>query len=158
MTEPADQAVNIEQLAAQAVDAVRTLNRATHPDQGALRDLGEAVDLIGALSCLTGQLPQLLRQLDQWLAAELRAGRLRVDARSTAHGPDATAGLVAASLARAGRSCQQAGRSLDVSRQQLAQLASAPEGAEAAVPSEVAAVRSWVTQLWVEDWGWPEEA
>ena len=64
--------------AATAAEAVCTLIHLTH-DRGALGGPAELDRLVAELAVMTGQLPQLLRQLRDWLNTEQRAGQPRPD-------------------------------------------------------------------------------
>jgi hypothetical protein len=114
----------LAQLGEQAADAVRTLNHLTRPGVGAVLQPAQVSDLVAALAGVAGGLPQLLGQLDRWLVAQQRAGRLRVDAWEDSP-PDPAATVAAATdcLARASRCAHDTGRALDAAHQHLALLA-----------------------------------
>lgn len=83
-------------VAAAAAEAVRVLNHATmnNRDQ-ALAYPADAESVIRSVAAVAQRLPQLLEQLQGWLAGELHAGRLQA-----AYGPHA--GDPAAAVAVAG--------------------------------------------------------
>jgi hypothetical protein len=116
--------LTVAQLAEQAAQAVRALNHLTRPGVGVLLQPAQVAELVAVLAGAAGGLPQLLGQLDRWLVAQARAGRLRVDACEDS--PPDPAGTVAAAtdaLARASRCAHDAGRALDAAHQHLALLA-----------------------------------
>lgn len=116
-------AVSLAEVAEQAAQAVRTLNHLTRPAAGALSEPGQACDLVAALACTAGRLPQLLEQLSRWLRGEAAAGRLRVDAWSSSPDPAAAVAEASAGLDQASRCVHRAGHALDAAHQALAQLA-----------------------------------
>jgi hypothetical protein len=126
---PPDGELTVEQLAEQAAQAVRTLNHLTRPGVGALTDPAQVCDVIAALACTVGRLPQLLGQLSGWLVSQQRAGRLRVDVCSPVCDPAAAVADAAAALAQASQCAHQAGRALDAAHQTLAHLAAVTAGA-----------------------------
>ena len=113
----------VGRLAEQAAEAVRTLNHLTRPGVGALAEPAEVCELVAALACTTGRLPQLLGQLSGWLVSQQRAGRLRVDTWSPQPNPAAAVAAAAGCLTQAAHSTQRAGHALDAAHQHLAHLA-----------------------------------
>lgn len=61
-----------------AAEAIRALNHATLPGAGTLTAPSDVYDVVGALATLTGRLPQVLSQLQTFLAREHAAGRVRI--------------------------------------------------------------------------------
>jgi hypothetical protein len=61
-----------------AAEAIRALNYATLPAAGTLTGPADVYDVVGALATLTGRLPQVLSQLQAFLAGEHAAGRVRI--------------------------------------------------------------------------------
>ncbi len=61
-----------------AAEAIRALNYATLPAAGTLTGPADVYDVVGALATLTGRLPQILSQLQSFLAGEHAAGRVRI--------------------------------------------------------------------------------
>lgn len=116
------QRLTVGQLAEQAAQAVRTLNHLTRPHTGALAHPADVGDLVATLSCLTGRLPQLLHQLNQWLVSQQQAGHLRVDTSSPLPGPAAAVHAVTGQLTQAALNTQQASDALDAAHQHLARL------------------------------------
>ena len=105
--------------AATAAEAVRTLIHLTH-DRGALGGPAELDRLVAELAVMTGQLPQLLRQLRDWLDAEQHAGRPRPDNTTD---PAQIVDRATNKLAQAGRVADDLGSALDDAHQLLAHLA-----------------------------------
>ena len=120
-------------LAAATAQAVRELNHRTpHPD--ALTGPAQLDRIVAELAAMTAGLPQLLRQLGGWLAAEQQAGRIRTDNHLD---PSRTVDQAAADLADAGQAARQLGQLLDAARQHTAHL-----GARTAGDGAVAGGRS----------------
>jgi hypothetical protein len=61
-----------------AAEAIRALNYATLPAAGTLTGPADVYDVVGALGSLTGRLPQVLSQLQSFLAGEHAAARVRI--------------------------------------------------------------------------------
>lgn len=112
----------VGQLVEQAVQAVHALNHLTRPNIGSLAHPADAGDLVAALSSLTGGLPQLLYQLNQWLIGQQQADRLRVDTGSAPPDPATTVHAVAGQLIQAALNAEQASNALDAAHQHLARL------------------------------------
>jgi hypothetical protein len=120
-------------LAAAAAQAVRELNHRTlHQD--ALTGPAQLDRTVAELAVMVAGLPQLLRQLGGWLAAEQRADRIRSDNHLD---PGRTVDQAAADLADAGHTARQLGQLLDAAHQHTAHL-----GARTAGDGAVAAGRS----------------
>jgi hypothetical protein len=115
----------VGQLGEQTAEAVRALNHLTRSGTGGLRDPAEVYEVVAALACTAGRLPQLLGQLSQWLFSEQRAGRLRVDDGAPSPDPAVAVAAVIGDLAQASRCAHDAGRALDAAHQHLAHLAAA---------------------------------
>lgn len=111
------------QLAEQAAQAIRAGNHLTRPDVSPMSGPAETADLVAALAETTARLPQLLGQLAFRLAAEGHAGRLRLDALSTASDPATAVATATSALARTAAYAAHAGRDLDAAHQVLAHLA-----------------------------------
>lgn len=77
-------------LADVAAEAVRTLNYATRGDDGLIYP-GDAYELLGALGQLAGRLPQLYRQLADWLTDAHDRGNLAEPADGPNQGSTALA-------------------------------------------------------------------
>ena len=105
--------------AATAAEAVRSLNHLTL-GRGALGEPAELDRLVAELAIMAGRLPQLLRQLRDWLDTEQHAGRLRTDNTTD---PARIVDRAAAELTGAGHAAHDLGRALDDARQLLAHLA-----------------------------------
>jgi hypothetical protein len=74
------------EVARMAAEAIHYLNLATRDLSGdALREPAAVDRVLAELDSLAERLPQLLGQLGAWLAAECRAGRLRVAYGTWAH-------------------------------------------------------------------------
>ena len=105
--------------AATAAEAVRGLIHLTR-GQRALGEPAELDRLVTELAIMAGGLPQLLRQLRDWLDTEQHAGRLRSDDTTD------SARIVdraATRLDEAGHAAHNLGRALDDAHQHLAHLA-----------------------------------
>ncbi len=64
-------------------ECVRVLNYATRPPASeALEYPGDVYQLLGSLYTATERMPQLFRQLDEWLGRQEQAGRVGVDGGS----------------------------------------------------------------------------
>ncbi len=117
--------------AALAAEAIRRLNHATlgvHATE-ALQEPADADAVLVELDSLTERLPQLLAQLGAWLAAECRAGRLRVAYGAWAHSPSTEALAVSAIrqyLTEAAARTEALREVLHDARQITAALAAAP--------------------------------
>lgn len=121
---------NTRKAANQAAEAIRFLNHATFPGRtAALRYPGDVDAVLVALDALGERLPQLLDQLGAWMAAETKAGRIRVAAPG-AHTPSTEAVAVAALCMHLGEAAgvvEVFRRALHDGRQITATLAAAPE-------------------------------
>ena len=105
-------------LAATTAEAVRQLNHLTIVPR-ALAEPAELDRIVAELATMACRLPQLLRQLSNWLDAEQRAGRLRSDNSTD---PARIVARAAAQLAAAGHAAHDLSRTLDAARQHLAHL------------------------------------
>lgn len=74
MTRPGSPAA----LADQAAEAIRTLNHATMPWAGELTEPADVYAVLGSLATLAARLPQVLSQLQVFLAREQAAGRVQI--------------------------------------------------------------------------------
>lgn len=122
---PFAEELTVGQLGEQTAEAVRALNHLTRPGAGGVRDPAEVCEIVAALACTAGRLPQLLGQLNAWLAGQQRAGRLRVDDGAPSPDPAVAVAAVIGDLAQASRCAHDAGLALDAAHQHLAHLAAA---------------------------------
>lgn len=109
-------------VAAAAAEAVRELN---HRTQGptTLTGPAELNRLVAELAVMTARLPQLLRQLGDWLQTEHDAGRVRSDNHID---PGRLVDHAAADLADAGHCARGLGRALDAAHQHTTHLGARP--------------------------------
>ena len=105
-------------LAAAAAQALRELNyRTLH--SAALTGPAQLDRIVADLAVMVAGLPQLLRQLGQWLAAEQHAGRIRSDNHLD---PGRIVDQAVADLADGGHTARQLGQLLDAAHQHTAHL------------------------------------
>lgn len=116
MTSPRDPST--VDLAATTAEAVRQLNHLTIVPR-ALDEPAELDRIVAELATMACRLPQLLRQLSNWLDAEQHAGRLRSDNSTD---PARIVARAATQLAAAGRAAHDLSRTLDHAHQHLAHL------------------------------------
>jgi hypothetical protein len=86
------------QLADEAAEGIRALNHATLPAAGGLVFPADAYAVTGSLAVLAARLPQVLSQIEVFLADELAAGRIVIVAGEHAGDPTAAITLAAAWL------------------------------------------------------------
>jgi len=123
---------NTRKAAALAAEAVRFLNHATlFPTAPALEYPSDVDALLADLETLQQRLPQLLGQLGEWMAAECKAGRVRVSCGTYAHSPS-TEGIAVSALRQylteAAARADGAREALHDARQITAALAGVPGG------------------------------
>ena len=105
-------------LAAAAAQAVRELNHRTQK-RSALTGPAQLDRIVTELADLAAGLPQLLGQLDDWLATELHAGRIRSDNHAD---PGRIVDQATADLADAGPAARQLGQILQAAHRHTAHL------------------------------------
>lgn len=105
-------------LAAAAAQAVRQLNHRTL-HSAALTGPAQLDRIVAELAVMVAGLPQLLRQLGHWLAAEQHAGRIRSDNHLD---PSRIVDQAVADLADGGHTARQLGQLLDAAHQHTAHL------------------------------------
>ena len=115
-----------------AAEAVRALIHLTH-GQRALSEPAELDRLVAELAEMAGRLPQLLRQLHDWLDVEQQAGRVRSDNNTD---PAQIVDRAADKLPQAGRAAHDLGQALDDTHQLLAHLATEPDRTHKPGPSD----------------------
>jgi len=106
-----------------AAEAVSALIHLTH-GQRALEEPAELDRLVAELAIMAGRLPQLIRQLRDWLHVEQHAGRLRSDNNTD---PAQIVDRANDKLAQAGHAAHDLGSALDNAHQLLAHLATEPD-------------------------------
>ena len=114
-------------LARTAAGAVRSLNHATLGGQG-LAQPADVYELIGELALAAAGLPQLLAQVDRWLASALAAGRLGCDDGTDPAGAVSGAWLF---ISDARNTAAALARNLGCAQQQLAAVNGGPSAEEA---------------------------
>ncbi len=86
---------NVRGAAHTAAEAIRYMNHATiFAGSGGLKYPSDVDAVLVSLESLGERLPQLVKQLGDWLIAECRAGRVRVTSAPPAHSPSIEARAV----------------------------------------------------------------
>lgn len=113
----------LAQVAEQAAESIRTLNRMTFPGSGTLDDPADAGEVVASLARTASRMPQLFGQLSRWLVHEHRIGQLRLDAWSPAANVGSAVAAAVVDLTDAADAARRAGRALDAAHQVFAHLA-----------------------------------
>jgi len=106
------------ELAGQAAEALRELNHRTC-DPRVFTGPAGVYRLVGELTLVADRFPQLLDQLDRWLYADHKGGRVRAD---TGDDPGRSVAAAAALLADAGDTAHDLAQVLAAAQQHLAHL------------------------------------
>lgn len=123
-------------LADAAAQAVRELNHRTQ-HRSALTGPAQLDRIVAELAVMVAGLPQLLRQLGDWLATEQHAGRIR----SGNHlDPGRIVDRAAADLADAAHTAQRLGQLLDTAHQHTAHLGGRTTGEDPAAGDDRAGI------------------
>jgi hypothetical protein len=103
-----------------AADELHTAVHATRPAGGRLTSPTGVYDILGALTQLTGPLPQLLDQLDDYVTGIVDAGRVNTDGGEYADDPQAAAAAASWWLDSARAAASQLNHHLDQARESVA--------------------------------------
>jgi hypothetical protein len=110
----------VAELLTTAADALHAAVHATRPAAGGFTSPASVYDALGALTLMTGPLPQLLDQLDTFLTDAVHAGQVTADGGEYADDPQAAAAAASWWLEAARAVAGQLHHHLDQAREAVA--------------------------------------